>query len=98
MPVSINAGKKRLASRNEAGGADWRNTSQDLNLHKAAGPDELKPLVLKELSEVIAPMLRVIFQRSIEAGRSQGIGMTQMCAFYLRKLTKVLPPIIGPYH
>ena len=42
---------------------------KDLNPHKAAGPDELKPLVLKELREVIAPMLRVIFQRPIEAGR-----------------------------
>ena len=42
---------------------------KDLNPHKAAGPDELKPLVLKELREVIAPMLRVIFQRSIETGR-----------------------------
>ena len=42
---------------------------KDLNPHKAAGPVELKPLVLKELREVIAPMLRVIFQRSIEAGR-----------------------------
>ena len=42
---------------------------KDLNPHKAAGPDELKPLVLKELREVIGPMLRVIFQRSFEAGR-----------------------------
>ena len=42
---------------------------KDLNPHKAAGPDELKPLVLKELREEIAPMLRVIFQRSIETGR-----------------------------
>ena len=40
---------------------------KDLNPHKAAGPDKLKPLVLKELREVIAPILRV--QRSIEAGR-----------------------------
>ena len=42
---------------------------KDLNPHKAADPDELKPLVLKERREVIAPMLRDIFQRSIEAGR-----------------------------
>ena len=42
---------------------------KDLNPHKAAGPDELKPLVLRELREVIAPMLVVIFQMSIETGR-----------------------------
>ena len=41
---------------------------KDLNPHKAAGPDELKPLVLRELREVIVPMLVVIFQRSIETG------------------------------
>ena len=29
----------------------------DLNPNKAAGPDELKPLVLRELREVIAPMV-----------------------------------------
>ena len=28
---------------------------KDLNPHKAAGPDELKPLVLSELPAVIAP-------------------------------------------
>ena len=42
---------------------------KDLNPHKATGPDELKTLVLRELREVIAPMLVVIFQRSIETGR-----------------------------
>ncbi|MCG8048052.1 MAG: hypothetical protein JAY75_12610 [Candidatus Thiodiazotropha taylori] len=41
----------------------------NLNPNKAAGPDELKPLVLKELREVIAPMVRIIFQRSMETGR-----------------------------
>ena len=39
-----------------------------LNPHKAAGPDELKPLALKELREVIASMLVVMFQRSCETG------------------------------
>ena len=42
---------------------------KDLNPHKAAGPDKLKPLVFMELREVIAPMLMVIFQRSSENGR-----------------------------
>ena len=42
---------------------------KDLTSHKAAGPDELKPFVLRELREVIAPMLVVIFQRSIETDR-----------------------------
>ena len=41
----------------------------NLNPHKAAGPDELKPFVLKVLQEVIAPMLVVVFQRSTETGK-----------------------------
>ena len=41
----------------------------NLNPPKAAGPDELEPLVLKELQEVIAAMLVVIFQMPIETGR-----------------------------
>lgn len=42
---------------------------KDLNPHKAAGPDHIKPLVLKELREVLAPVIQVIFQKSIDSGR-----------------------------
>ena len=42
---------------------------KDLNLHKAAGPDQIKPLVLQRLRDVIAPILQVIFQRSLNTGR-----------------------------
>ena len=36
-----------------------------LNPHKAAGPYQIKPLVLQRLRNVIAPILQVIFQRSL---------------------------------
>ena len=42
---------------------------KDLNPHKAAGPDQLKPLVLQRLRGVIAPVLQVIFQRSLDTGK-----------------------------
>ena len=42
---------------------------KDLNPHKAAGPDKIKPLDLQKLCDVIAPILRVIFQRSLNTGR-----------------------------
>ena len=42
---------------------------KDLNPHKAAGPDQLKPLVLQRLHDVIAPVLRVVFQRSLGTER-----------------------------
>ena len=39
-----------------------------LNPNKAAGPDEIKPRVLKELATEIAPILTIIFQISLESG------------------------------
>ena len=42
---------------------------KDLNTHKAAGPDQLKPLVLQRLRDVIVPILQVIFQQSLDTGR-----------------------------
>ena len=42
---------------------------KDLNPHKAAGPDQIKPLDLQNLRDVIAPILQVIFQRSLNTGR-----------------------------
>lgn len=36
---------------------------------KAAGPDKLKPLLLKELREEIAPIIKVIFDRSLQTGQ-----------------------------
>ena len=42
---------------------------KDLNSHKAAGPDQLKPLALQRLRDVIVPVLQVIFQRSLDTGK-----------------------------
>jgi len=40
----------------------------NLKPHKAPGPDNISPRVLKELRHVISPILQVIFQRSLETG------------------------------
>ena len=42
---------------------------KDLNPHKTAGPDQLKPIVLQRLQDVIAPVLQVIYQKSLDTGR-----------------------------
>ena len=42
---------------------------RNLKPGKAAGPDKLKPILLKELSEEIAPIIQVIFERSIQTGK-----------------------------
>jgi len=40
-----------------------------LKPHKAPGPDNISPRVLKELRDVIAPILQIIFQQSINTGQ-----------------------------
>ena len=52
--ISTNGIKKMLAT---------------LKPHKAAGPDCIRPLILKELRDTIAPILQVIFTRSFKTGK-----------------------------
>ena len=40
----------------------------NINQNKAAGPDNIRPRLLKELAKEIAPILTLIFQTSIETG------------------------------
>ena len=42
---------------------------QNLNPNKATGPDKLKPVLLMELREEIAPIVQIIFERSIQTGK-----------------------------
>ena len=42
---------------------------QYLKPNKAAGPDRLKPILLKELREEIAPVVQIILERSILTGK-----------------------------
>ena len=44
-----------------------------LNPHKAAGPDKFKPIVLQTLHKELAPILQLIFQRSIDTGKIPNI-------------------------
>ncbi|CAG2195902.1 unnamed protein product [Mytilus edulis] len=39
-----------------------------LNPHKAAGPDNISSMILKELANEIAPILQLVFQRSYDTG------------------------------
>ena len=40
-----------------------------LKPNKAAGPDMIRPLILRDLHDTIAPILQVIFSRSLEIGK-----------------------------
>ena len=41
----------------------------DLNPHKATGPEQLKRIVIQRLRDVIAPVLQVIYKKSLDTGR-----------------------------
>ena len=41
---------------------------QNLNIHKASGPDRISTILLKETAEVTAPILKLIFERSLNTG------------------------------
>ena len=40
----------------------------NLIVAKAAGPDSVRPIVLKELGQIIAPVATIIFQSSLDSG------------------------------
>ena len=40
----------------------------ELNIYKACGPDGINARILKETGDFIAPILRVIFQLSLDTG------------------------------
>ena len=42
---------------------------KNLKPRKAAGPDQLKPLLLKELRDEIAPIIKFIFEKSLQTGK-----------------------------
>ena len=41
----------------------------NLQPHKAAGPDEIRPIVLRELRTKIAPIIQLIFEKSLATGK-----------------------------
>ena len=46
-----------------------RKMLEKLQVHKASGPDEIGPQILKNLASTIAPILTIIYRRSYETGR-----------------------------
>ena len=67
-----------------------------LNPGKAVGPDKIKPIVLKALSVEIAPVICLLFERSLHTGQLP-IEWTkaQVCPFS-RRVINLTRPLIGP--
>ena len=47
-----------------------RRRLKGLNAHKAAGPDNLKPIVLKELADIIAPVVTRLYRASLKQAKT----------------------------
>ena len=41
---------------------------QNLNIHKAMGPDQINAKILRELQDILAPILEIIFNHSLNTG------------------------------
>ena len=69
---------------------------QNLNVHKASGPDDICPRLLKESAGEIAPILRDIFQQSLDSGELPEDWLTANISALYKKGEKALPSNYRP--
>ena len=67
------------------------NLLNDLKIHKASGPDVISATILKETSDIIAPILQAIFQISPDTGRVPADWSTAFVAPIFKKGSHTLP-------
>ena len=69
-----------------------------LNPHKAAGSDKFKPIVLQTLHNELAPILQLIFQRSLDTGKLPDIWKEANVSPIFKKGKNLTLPTTGLFH
>ena len=69
-----------------------------LSPHNAAGPDKFKPIVLQTLHKELAPILQLIFQRSIDTGKIPDIWKDANVSPIYKKAINLTHPTTGQSH
>ena len=70
---------------------------KNLKPGKAAGPDRLKPLLLRELREEIALIIKMIFDRSLQTGKLPAEWLTANVMPVFKKATNLWQPITDQF-
>ena len=70
---------------------------KDLNPQKAAGPDQLKLLVLQRLRDVIAPVQQVYTKSLLTLVGCLKTGTLPASVLFSRRVILAFPPITGQY-
>ena len=73
-----------------------KNLLNGLKTHKASGPDTISATILKETNDIIAPILQVIFQISLDTGRVPVDWTTAFVTPIFKKGSRTLPSNYRP--
>ena len=69
----------------------------NLNPHKAAGPNQIKPIILKNLSTPLSPILKHLFQKSLASEPYHQSGRMLIWHLFTKKVNSLTLPTIGLY-
>ena len=69
---------------------------QKLQIHKTAGPDSIRPWILKECSTAIAPILTQICERSCESGDPEDWKL-HMLPLFLKRVKNLTVQFTGQF-
>ena len=69
----------------------------NLKPDKAAGPDSIKPVVLKQLKTEIAPAICLLFEKTLQTGQLPADWKKHKSVPYSKKATKQNPQTTGPF-